>query len=393
MSSDHDARVLVAVSSHTPDGFGADVVEAIESRRDATVLHKRGTVATEFLRELGPTLDCVVVVSSRSNCIENLASAAKDVPLLVYGDEVPSVPVDEVIATDGGTGLLARRVSEQIDRERERNALAEANVKLSALNAYTEELTGCESIEEVSDTVVSAVTNALGHGRCVLALREDDEFYPYGSTIDGELDVRLSTDEGIAGRTFETGETQIVNDYQTDPDHTRTVDDLRSVVSAPVGEFGVLQVTTDREGAFDQQDAEFIEIVGSHAAEALARIERETDLRLERDRLHYFFDGIESPAVYVESKNGAEPVLAEINTAYESLFGTDGLGKPVSEAFPTPVERDLFGADGPVEVVHRDITRETLDHPADLVVGVVPVPLSGIETAAFGLYATGTEFP
>ncbi|SHG51490.1 GAF domain-containing protein [Halobaculum gomorrense] len=393
MSSSHDARVVVAVSSRTPSGFGADVVDAIESSLDATVLHKRGSVATEFLRELGPTLDCVVVVSVRSNCVENIASAARAVPLIVYGDEVPTVPVDEVIATDGGTDLLARRVSERVERERERNALAEANAKLSALNVYTEELTGCQSVKEVSDTVVSAVTNALGHGQCALALREGDEFYPYGHTYDGELNVRLDTDEGIAGRTYQTGETQIVSDYRTDPDHVRDIDGLRSVVSVPVGDIGVLQVTTDRRAAFDRQDAEFIEIVGSHAAEALARLEREADLRVERDRLHYFFDGIKSPAVYVESTDGGEPVLTEMNSAYEAMFGSQEVGRPVSEAFPTDTERALFGSDGPDDVTHREITRETDDGPVGLTVGVVPIPISGIETAAFGLYAASVEFP
>ncbi|MFC6795780.1 hypothetical protein ACFQFH_17435 [Halobaculum halobium] len=102
MATSHDARVLVAVSDQTPSDYGADVVGALEASLNATVLSKRGSVATEYLRELGPTLDCVVVVSDRTVCVENLASVADEVPLLVYGDEVPAVPVDEVIATDGG---------------------------------------------------------------------------------------------------------------------------------------------------------------------------------------------------------------------------------------------------------------------------------------------------
>ncbi|QZY00157.1 GAF domain-containing protein [Halobaculum rubrum] len=392
MSSTHDARVLVAVSDQTPSDYGADVVEAIESALSATVLHKRGAVATEFLRELGPTLDCVVV-ASRTNCVETLAAAAGEVPLIVYGDEVPSVPVDEVVATDGGTDLLARRVSECIERERERNALTEANAKLSALNTYTRELTGCETVREVSDTVVEAVTNALGHEEVVLAMLDDGTFFPYGHTLPNDYDVEADTDEGVIGRTYRTEETQVVNEYGADPDKIRDADDVASVLSTPVGDHGVLQVTTDRKGAFDQQDAEFLEIVASHAAEALARLERESELRVERDRLHYFFDGIRSPAVYVESRDGSEPVLVEVNTAYEALFGADGLGEPVSNAFPTETERELFGAEGPDTVVHRDITRETVDGSADLVVGVVPVPLSGVETGAFGLYATDVEFP
>ncbi|MFC6795779.1 GAF domain-containing protein [Halobaculum halobium] len=254
-------------------------------------------------------------------------------------------------------------------------------------------MTGCQSIEEVSDTVVSAVTNALGHGRCVLALREGDEFYPYGHTLSDEPEIRLSVEEGVVGRTYRTGETQIVDDYATDPDFTRDIDGLRSVVSVPVGEAGVLQVSSNREAAFDRQDAEFVEIVASHAKEALARLQREADLRVERDRLHYFFEGIKSPAVYVESTDGSEPVLTEVNTAYEALFGTDAVGRPVSEAFPTESERELFGLEAPDEVVHRRITRESSEGPKDLVIGMVPVPITGVERSAFGLYAADVVFP
>lgn len=393
MSAPDDARVLVAVSARAPADLGSEVAADLTAHLGINVMHKRGGVATEFLRELGPTIDCVVCVSDNADCVSNLQAVADSVPLVVYGDEVPPVPVDEIVATDGGTGMLARRVADRIGKMRKRDELTEANAKLSALNEYTRELTACETVDEVSDTVVSAVHDALGHGRVVLALRDGDAFYPYGHTLPSEPEVKLDVDEGIVGRTYQTGETQIVDDYGDDPDHTREVEGVHSVVSVPIGDRGVLQVTTNAEAAFDQRDAEFIEIVAAHTAEALSRIQREIDLRVERDRLHAFFHGMRAAAVYVESTDDGEPIVREINPAYEDLFGRESVGKPVSEAFPTDAERTLFtDCITGDEVKERRITRETLDGDRELTVSVVPVSTPGPEHAAFGLYAAEFEF-
>ncbi|MFC7069199.1 GAF domain-containing protein [Halobaculum lipolyticum] len=381
--------MLVAEPSGA-DGSGA-VADGIRDRTGFTVLAKREPVATEYLRELGPTIDCVVCVSMIPDAVAALVSAAGEVPVIVYGDEIPPVPVDEVVADDRGVDVLADRVEERVERRRERDALAEANAKLSALNEYTRELTGCRSVDEVSDTVVDAVTNALGHGRVVLAILDDDVFYPYGHTHASDPGVRIDAGEGIVGRTYDTGETQIVDDYDDDPDRVRDVP-FHSVLSVPVGDHGVLQVTTERRAAFGRRDAEFLEIVASHAAEALSRLERETDLRIERDRLHAFFEGLRAPAVYVESTDGEEPVLLEANSAYRETFGDDRVGEPVSVAFPTDVERRLFGEELDDEtVVRRDLRRETRDGQTDLTVGRVPVPTTGLDAAAFGLYVVEAE--
>ena len=394
MPASRGVRVLVAEPAGAAGAVDADVPAEIEARTGFTVLAKRGSVAVEYLRELGPTIDCVVCVSLPTDRIEEVVAAAGEVPVIVYGDEIPPVPVDEVVSAESGVELLVRRIDRRVERRRERDELAEANAKLSALNEYTRELTGCQSVDEVSDTVVEAVSNALGHGRIVLAMRDGDVFYPYGHTLPSEPEVKMDVDDGIVGRTYETGETQIVDDYSTDPDHERTVPGVNSVVSVPIGDHGVLQVTTERKAAFDRRDAEFLEIVASHAAEALSRLEREADLRVERDRLHAFFGGLRAPAVYVESADGEEPVLLEVNEAYRRAFGDDKVGEPVSVAFPTAVERALFGDRIDEETVVRErLRRETTNGPTDLVLGRVPVPTTGVDAAAFGLYVVDVELP
>lgn len=386
-----DARVLVAVADGrlaVEQESGEATAAALREELGVDVVTKRGSMATEYLRDFGPTVDCIVCMSECVDCVDNLAEAAPSVPLVVFGDRAPSAPVDGIVARDGGRGMLAERVSDQIRRTRERDRLDEANTKLNALNAYTREVTGCERVDEVTDTVVRTVTEALGYERCIIGLYEAGEVVPYGNTFERDEEMRFERDRGVAGRTFMTGETHVVDDYPSDPDRIRDGEGVHSVVSAPIGDYGVLQVTAEERGAFDERDAEFVEIVGSHAREVLSRLQRESDLRVERDCLHAFFDGHPAPTAYVETRALGAPVLRDVNAAYEATFPDAGTGDSVESAFPTGTERRLYAeairGDGSVtERIERD-TVDAENQPMELT--IVPVRTAGLESAGYGVY-------
>lgn len=389
-----DARVLVAIPDADDPPDSGDVT-GLSDELGVDVITKRGAMAIEYLRDLGPTVDCVVCVGNCTAWAGDISEAAPSVPIIVYADDAPTAPVDDIVARDGGMGMLAAHVTEHVRRGRERDRLDEANAKLNALNTYTRGITACETVEEVTGKVVSAVTDALAYDRCVLALREGDEIVPYGNTLREEGSVRFGTNEGVAGLTLRTGESQIVDDYSSHPNQHRSSEHVKSVVSVPVGDHGVLQVTADEYGAFDERDVEFLEIVGSHAREALSRLRRETDLRIERDRLHAFFEGLPAPTVYVEADEDGTTVLTDANAAYEASFPSAPVGAPVEEAFPTATERRLFResirADGSVtETIRRD-TAATPD--CELTVTLVPVRTAGLEAAGFAVYVTDVSLP
>ncbi|QLG63444.1 GAF domain-containing protein [Halorarum salinum] len=387
-----DARVLVAV----PDGAeGARAVSELGEELGVEPVPKRGAMATEYLRDLAPTVDCIVCLSDRAEWVKDLSEAAPSVPLIVYGDHTPPAPVDGIVASDGGMGTLSKRVADQIRRSRERDRLAEANAKLTALGAYSREITACESVEEVVDNVVDAVTEALAYGECVLALAEGGMFVPYGDTLPYEPEITLTVAEGVAGRTYQTQESQLVDKYRTDPDRNRRVPNVGSVASIPIGDHGVLQVTTERTDAFDERDLEFLEIVGSHAREALSRLRRESVLRVERDRLHAFFEGLPAPTVYVEAEAGDPPVLADANAAYDAAFPDAPVGEPVETAFPTECERRLYcesiRSEGCRSVTVR---RETAAGGTEsMTLAFFPVQTPGIEAAGFGVYVSDVSLP
>jgi len=389
MTSSRQSRVLLVVPGRSErDG---SKVAGLRRETDHEVVVRRPATAAEFLRELGPTIDCVVCCADGEADVPALVEADTSIPLIVHGDDPPAAPVDGVVARDGGASALARQVRDRVERERERDRLSETNAKLTALAGFASEITACETAEEVYERTAEVVTEALAYRKYVLGLvGPDGLLYPWSTTGDSPP---LAPDEGIAGRTYRTGEPQIVGDVREDPDARTDPDAPLTCLSVPVGDHGVIQVGRGRAHDYDERDVEFLQTVASQAAEALSRIRREVDLRVERDRLHAFFGGLAAPAVYVEAADGEEPVLKEVNPAYERAFGGDHVLDPVSEAFPTATERTLF-ADPPEsgESVRREITRRTVDGEQSLVVGVVPVPTAGLDAAAFGLYVGDTGF-
>ncbi|ESP88967.1 gaf domain-containing protein [Candidatus Halobonum tyrrellensis G22] len=384
------------------DAGGAPTPEAVHRVADdigaalgADTVVKHGITAREYVAELAPLLDCVVCLADDTDALASFADLDPQLPLVAYGEATSVSPVSSVVRPDDGIDALVARVADRIERNRERNRLDEANTKLTALNTYTRAITACESREEVVDRVVGAVTEALAYDRCVLAFVEGGELVPYGNLLPDEEAVRLDVGEGVAGRTYVTGESMVVDDYDSHPAHHRESPYITSVASVAVGEYGVLQVTTPDEAAFDERDVEFLEIVAAHAAEALARLERETALRSERDRLYAFFERLPAPTVYVESACGEPPVVREANAAYERSFPDAPVGVPVDEAFPTDVERRLFGesirADDPVSATVRRPTADAAD--AELTVTLVPVRTTGVEAAGFGVYVDEVALP
>ncbi|WP_435127542.1 GAF domain-containing protein [Halobaculum sp. D14] len=421
-------RVLVVA----PDSLeeARQVADALAAELGVDAVPRGAATAEEYLREFGPLTDCVVALSGDT---AGLADSVTETPLVVYGEDFPESTVDSVVSPDCGVDALADQVADSVGRARKRDRLTEANAKLTALNTYTREITGCETVEEIGDEIVAAVTEALAYGRCVLGWVDGDQIVPYGDTLPNEEEHRFTVDDGLAGRTYRTGESQVVDDYQSSPLRMRDDDSIRSVVSVPIGDHGVIQITAGTVGAFDERDAEFLEIVASHAAEAFSRLQRESELRTERDRLHVFFEGLPAPTVYVEAtadrdaaggadaeettdggadvtgsgagdaavdaeRNGGaacEPVVSEVNAAYEAAFGDGAVGRRVDEAFPTAVERALFGdrldaTETVTESVRRD-TAEAAD--VELTVTLVPVRTPGVDAAAFGVYVADVTLP
>lgn len=85
----------------------------------------------------------------------------------------------------------------------------------------------------------------------------------------------LRVDEGVSGESYRTGETILLDDPY-DHEKSKPVDDsFQSLLSAPVGKWGVIQGVSDESGVFDEQDRQLAELLAAHGSAALERIERE----------------------------------------------------------------------------------------------------------------------
>ncbi|MDS0298142.1 GAF domain-containing protein [Halogeometricum sp. S1BR25-6] len=381
-------RVLVVLPDSPDESEYAALVESFRAALGAQIIVRQGRTATEYVYELGPTIDCAVSLCDDDDLVESLVNAANGVPVVVYGEtRVPGA--DEVVCSTNGIESFTRRVAAVVEEDRRESELVDANQKLTALSVHASAITGCESVSEVCEETLAAAIEALAFTFCTVALVEGDRIVPRASTLPPEDQNSCHVSEGIAGRTYRTRETQIVGDIAADADALFSAS-RRSTVSVPLGSYGIIQVVSDSHRAFDEHDAEFLEILAGYTTEALARLDRETALRAERDRLHAFFDNLPVPAVYVEEETPDGRVRCEVNRAYEETFQRrpNPSNPSVEAAFANETERRLF-ADHlwSGDSVAAEVDRETVAGDREtLELTIVPVPSSGPAGSAYGVY-------
>ncbi|MFB6188308.1 MAG: PAS domain S-box protein [Halapricum sp.] len=207
-------------------------------------------------------------------------------------DSQGEVQRDESGAPIRAIGTL-RDVTERKERQRARRRHRQ---RIASLHDVATDLQGCADVTAVCERTVSAATGILSFDQCVVAIERDGRLEHEASTegISDDEFVPLSVEEGLGGRTYRTGESERVDDVLDHPD-ALSREQFRSVVSVPVGDHGVFQAASSSPGQFDEDDLELAELLVTHTAAALTRLEREAELKaqtraLERqnDRLDRF---------------------------------------------------------------------------------------------------------
>lgn len=339
-----------------------------------------------------------------------LAESAREVvpglPVVVYtagGDEslageLVAAGVDGYVPKPDGADVLAERVNSlAVDGSTPSAALRERKGKIERLHEVPTQLDACGDETEVCRVAVEAAADILNFENCAVRLGEGDALVLAASSYDENLPRRYPADEGITGRTYRTGETNVVADASADDDARQNPRGYRSVLSVPLGDRGVLQAVTTTVDAYDEDDAELAELLAAHVTDALERISFEAELRSERDRMAALFDNVPDPVVSVlHSERG--PVVQSVNTAFEELFGLDAeelVGEPLDDHIVPPDAREEArrlnerGVDG--ELVEREVRRLTADRLREFLLTVVPVALDEENPETFGVYTDVTE--
>jgi len=405
-----DPRILVVDDEPAAEVIG----DSLDRRLGSVELIRKGTIgsAVEYLREFYPTVDCVISDHGRqgrdaSELLTRVEEFAGDLPVVVFmwesddrsrevvadaraavGRAPDDTPDPELAATPGRVEALTKRVADVLDRAARTQALEESNANLDAIHDRARDVVAADTVEEACELTVGAAHDALAFERCVLLLERDGRLVPeaYTTEIDTSYPAACDVSEGIAGRTYRTGETVTVRNLDDDPDRLGDDSPATAIVSVPVGDHGVFQIIFESAWRFDLAEPEYAEILVEYTATALDRIERERGLRAERDRHAALFERAPQPMVYLEPESGGGDgprVVREVNAAYERTFD-----RPAREVVGERAGPALFpddDADVPAAAAGtiRTVERETADGTRAFEVTTLPAAI-GADAGARG---------
>ena len=161
---------------------------------------------------------------------------------------------------------------------------------IAALHEVATELAQCSSREPIYRRTIDAAESLLEFDRAAIAIEDDGRLRVTAMSDDLSLDDRpsMAVDEGIAGKTYRTGEPILVDDATTTPEAKPQPEDVHAAISVPIDDHGVFQVIDDRPNAFDEQDVELAKLLVRHTESALDLLARERELRRQNDRLEQF---------------------------------------------------------------------------------------------------------
>jgi PAS domain S-box-containing protein len=175
---------------------------------------------------------------------------------------------------------VARDITDQKERE----------TALEALHGMATAIQTAETVEEACELTVTAAGEILDFEICRVSVQEGERLVPYAVSENAPAAGRRETgiDQGLAGQTFQTGETYVVDQVSPDDETDPAFDGIESGLSVPVGDHGVFQAVSTDPGAFDEADITLAELLVSHTTTAIGRIERERTLTRKTERLEEF---------------------------------------------------------------------------------------------------------
>jgi PAS domain S-box-containing protein len=180
---------------------------------------------------------------------------------------------------DGGFVCTVRDITDRKRRER----------VLTALHDVAADLNTASTVDRVCERTIEASEALLAFDISVISIEEDGYLPPRAISEETPADgqAKMSVDEGLTGKTYRSGESFLIDDLENH-DEANPQGPYRSAISIPVGDHGVFQAVAAGRGAFEREDLELAELLISHAASALDRLDRERELRRHNDRLEEF---------------------------------------------------------------------------------------------------------
>jgi PAS domain S-box-containing protein len=314
-----------------------------------------------------------------------------------------TIPCEVSVAVlPGGlrTGGVAGVVRDVRERKRIQSELGAKRRKIENLHDIASLLDDCETRADVWRLTVEAAEGILDFDVC--GVDEVRGEYLHSVGISSEIEPqgykqKSHVSDGLAGKTHRSEESFLIDDIQGDNEAAPEKRTYRSLISVPVGEYGVFQAVSDEVGGFDEDDLELAELLMRHVEDAIERIEFEDRLRGERDRFAALFENVPDSVVQTQhTDEGA--IVQSVNPAFEAMFGYERaaiVGGNLND-FVVPLDRlaeaeriDEQGRNG--MVVEQEVKRRTTDGLRDFQLTAVPVVVDAEEPSTFFVYTDITQ--
>jgi len=296
--------------------------------------------------------------------------------------------------------ILSATTEAALDRAAIGAELRDRNDKIENLHAVVARLDNCETEAEIWDLTVDAAEGVLRFDECgideIVGDRLVSRATSSGILPDGYVET-APVDEGIAGKTVQTGETYVIDDLRESGDAIPEREQYRSLLSVAVGDVGVFQAVSTDIAAFDENDTDLAELLMAHVADEIERVRFEGELREERDRFAALFENVPDPVVFAKH-TGSETIVRAVNPAFEEVFGFDEatIEGELLDDYIVPPDRqhEIEEIDAAVEagtIVEREVRRRTADGLRDFRLTVVPMDAGNDVRWNFGVYTDITE--
>jgi PAS domain S-box-containing protein len=311
----------------------------------------------------------------------------------------PGTRIEErVYPAADGLSVYFRDVTE---REEMAEELRDTNRKITALHDVASAVTACDSEDDIYEVTIEAAEQILELDRCAVDSVEDSRLIPKavseGVTTDAVYHEKpIESDDSLGAETYRTGESVRLGDLQT-AGYAPADSEYQSALSVPIGDHGIFQAVSSEPDAFTARDLELVELLASHVAVALTRLDSEQELRAERDRFATLFETIPH-AVGRGAFEDGEPVVHEVNPRFERVFGVDSeeiAGESPDEHVVPPAADDEAAAINEQvcesgEVAGREVRRASADGVRDFLLHTVAAD-DGDAGEVFAIYTDITE--
>ena len=154
------------------------------------------------------------------------------------------------------------------------------------LHSVATQMVGTQFEEGVFHLAIDAAENILEFDSCSIDVVEDGYFRPVAtsSRIPEAVSRELQIGDGIAGETYDTNRSIVVDDVD-EYEGARPVDaSFKSILSVPIDDVGVFQAATTEPNAFDDNDADLAELLMSYVSQTISRIRFEQSVRESEER-------------------------------------------------------------------------------------------------------------